>query len=192
MTEKKNIPSILTEPNPILRKRADEVPAEEIQTARMKNIIQAMKEALKRSDDGVGIAAPQIGHSIRIFLISEEAETIDQNQEARMKNQEVENNDQEKKEWDYYVFINPVITKFSTKKADMAEGCLSVPGIFGMVRRPAKVTVEWLDEFGKKRSRGCSKFFARVIQHETDHINGILFIDKMHKRLDISKSSSRL
>lgn len=192
MPEKKNIPNILTEPNPILRKRADEVPAGEIQRARIQNIIQAMKEALKRSDDGVGIAAPQIGHSVRIFLISEEAEAIDQNQEPKIKNQEVASDDQEKKEWNYYTFINPVITKFSTKKTDIAEGCLSVPGIFGMVRRPAKVTVEWLDEFGKKHSRGCSKFFARVIQHETDHLNGILFIDKMHKQLDISKSSSRL
>ena len=185
MPEKKNILNILADPNPILRKRADEVPLEEIRTARIRNIIQAMKEALKRSDDGVGLAAPQIGHSVRIFLVSEEAEGID-------KEEDIKTDETKKREWEYLTFINPVITKFSTKKTDMAEGCLSVPGIFGMVRRPEKVTVEWLDEFGKKHSRGCSKFFARVIQHETDHINGILFIDKMHKRLDISKSSSRL
>ena len=192
MPEKKNILNILADPNPILRKRADEVPLEEIRTARIRNVIQAMKEALKRSDDGVGLAAPQIGHSVRIFLISEEAEALDRNHESRIKNQETGSENQEKKEWEYLTFINPVITKFSTKKTDMAEGCLSVPGIFGMVRRPEKVTVEWLDEFGKKHSRGCSKFFARVIQHETDHINGILFIDKMHKRLGIGKEKSRL
>jgi peptide deformylase len=66
----------------------------------------------------------------------------------------------------------------SRKKVDGSEGCLSVPGKFGIVRRNEKITVEALDENGKKITRGAANFFARVLQHELDHLEGILFIDK--------------
>ncbi|MEK7636222.1 MAG: peptide deformylase [Patescibacteria group bacterium] len=182
---------ILTNPHPILRKKAKEVDLKNINSKEIQELVFAMKEILKDSDDGVGLAAPQIGQSIRLFLISEEAEAIDKNKKSKVIHQN-ENAKKEKTAWGYHVFINPIIKKFSAKKIDLAEGCLSVPGIFGLVRRPEKITAEWHDEHGKKHSRGCSKFFARVIQHETDHLDGILFIEKMHKELKLEKNSSKL
>ncbi len=180
------LPKILTNPNPTLRKRAQEIPVKDISSKTVQDLILTMKEVLKNSEDGVGLAAPQIGHSVRLFLVSEEAEAIDK--------ELIEDESEAKKPkvWKHYVFINPVIKKFSAKKVDMAEGCLSVPGVYGMVRRPEKINVEWYDEHGVKHARGCSKFFARVIQHESDHIDGILFIDKMHTELKAEKNSSRL
>lgn len=179
------LPKILTHQNPILRERAQEIPTGEITSEKIQNLIKTMKDVLNVSDDGVGLAAPQIGESVRLFLVSEEALAIDRGEDTEQK-------DGKRKAWDALVFINPVIKKFSAKKTDMVEGCLSVPGIYGMVRRPEKIEIEWHDERGKKYSRGCSKFFARVIQHEMDHINGILFIDKMHREVKLGKEKSKL
>lgn len=177
------LPKILTNPHPILRKKAEEIHIKSIQSKVVQDLIFTMKQVLKKSDDGVGLAAPQIGNSVRIFLVSEEADAIDK---------EIPIEEDKKKNWNYQVFINPVIKKLSSKKVEMAEGCLSVPGTYGLVRRPEKITVEWHDEHGKKHARGCSKFFARVIQHETDHLNGILFIDKMYKEVAMGKEKNRL
>ena len=182
---------ILIYPHPILRKKAKEIDLKNIGATEIQELIFAMKETLRNSDDGVGLAAPQIGESVRLFLVSEEAEAIDTREKSEIKNQN-KNGKKEKRNWNYRVFINPIIKKFSAKKIDMAEGCLSVPEVFGLVRRPEKITAEWFDEHGKKHSRGCSKFFARVIQHETDHLDGILFIEKMHEELKLEKNSSRL
>ncbi|MPN38379.1 Peptide deformylase [bioreactor metagenome] len=76
-----------------------------------------------------------------------------------------------------HVFINPVITR-SEGKCNGTEGCLSVPGLFGFVDRPEKITVEYLDETGAQRTLDAEGFFARAICHEVDHLHGILFIDK--------------
>lgn len=198
------LPKILTDPHPLLRKKARNIPEKEISSKPLQELIETMKEVLKNSEDGVGLAAPQIGESVRLFLVSEEAEALDKNpryhppttelrgeQESGMKNQDNAKN-KEGPLWKYHVFINPVITRQSAKKMDMAEGCLSVPGIYGIVRRPEKVSVEWLDENGIKHSRGFSKFFARVIQHEVDHLDGILFIDKMHTKVALNDGQSKL
>lgn len=184
-----NILPILTDPNAILRRVARPLHTHEIATQKIQGLILAMKETLKHSEDGIGIAAPQVGESIRIFLVSEEALALDRGEKVETK---AEESGQEKKEWGCLVFINPEIKKMSSKKIDMVEGCLSVPGKFGVVSRPEKITVAWLDEMGAKHSRGASKFFARVIQHETDHINGILFIDKVKKFIEIPKEKSKL
>ncbi|MBI3627799.1 MAG: peptide deformylase [Candidatus Sungbacteria bacterium] len=172
--------TILTNPNPLLRKRAKEVSAAAFKTAALKHAIRDLIATLKVSEDGIGIAAPQIGIAWRIFIVSEEAKHLSQ---SRAK---------ENREWKQLVYINPVITKFSTKKAEGVEGCLSVPGKYGFVTRPEKVQVEAFDEKGKKFSHGASKFFARVIQHETDHLDGILFIDKVTRYIEPKKSDSKL
>ena len=84
----------------------------------------------------------------------------------------------EKREWKYYVFINPKVLNKSRVRIDRMEGCLSVPQKFGDVKRHEKITIEVHDETGRKFTRGVSKFFARVVQHELDHLEGILFVDK--------------
>lgn len=143
-----------------------------------------MKETLARTSDGVGLAAPQIGESLRMFIISDEAEEIDRAEERSRRAHDQNNTSElayEKRPWHYYVFINPVVKRTSKRKLKAPEGCLSVPGLFGSVDRLEKVTVEAYDEHGKKFLRGGSRFFARVMQHELDHLVGVLFIDKAER-----------
>lgn len=178
---------VVKEPNKILRGTAKTVPVLEITKPKIQGLISDMEETLKNTPDGVGLAAPQVGQSLQIFIVSEEAETIDRFEKGLAKNDPVykaaasEEKPYETKEWKYYVFINPVVKNISKRKLDRAEGCLSVPGKFGSVLRQEKITVEAYDEKGKKFTRGSSRFFARVIQHELDHLQGTLFVDKAKK-----------
>lgn len=177
------IRSILTEPNPILRRRSHEVKPAKVLSKETMDTIQDLRETLSSSRDGIGIAAPQIGISSRIFIISEEAKFVDIPPDKRPK---------EKDKWDQYVYINPEVSKFSRKKVDGAEGCLSVPGKFGIVSRSEKVSINAYDETGNKISHGATKFFARVIQHELDHLDGVLFIDRTKRFIEPGRNEDRL
>ena len=183
--------SIVISPKPVLRQAAKEVPVEKIKTPKIQELILQIKETLRNTDDGVGLAAPQVGESLRIFLVSEEAEYVDnkkllEGEERKTKDTLTSQEQTKKRDWKHFVYINPVVKKISKSKIEYPEGCLSVPGQFGFVKRSEKITVEAYDETGKKFTRGASKFFARVIQHELDHLNGILFIDKVEKFIDMS------
>ena len=175
---------IVKMPAKVLRRKAAEVDALNINSRPTRDLIADMKTTLASTADGIGLAAPQVGKSLRIFIVSEEAEEIDRAEKAEWKRRKRENPEvetekpYEKREWKYYVFINPVVKKSSQRKLEGPEGCLSVPGTFGLVKRSEKITVEAYDERGKKITRGASRFFARVMQHELDHLDGILFIDK--------------
>lgn len=191
-----NIVPIVKEPHRVLRKKATLLPLKEIKSARIQKLITHMKETLKSTPDGVGLAAPQIGESIQIFIVSEEAEEIDRRERAQERNElrevgEAKNKSYEKREWKYFIFINPLVKKVSKKKLEGPEGCLSIPGKFGNVDRHEKITVEAYDEYGKKFMRGASRFLARVIQHELDHLEGTLFIDKAIKIVATFKHESR-
>lgn len=174
---------IVKEPNKPLRTTAASVPVSEIKSSAIQRLIAEMKETLKNTPDGVGLAAPQVGESLRIFIVSEEAEEIDKAQKKGWKRRDTEGGKNERpyeeREWKYYTYINPVVKNKSRAKIEGPEGCLSVPGKFGTVGRHEKITVEAYDERGKKFNRGSSRFFARVVQHELDHLDGILFIDKV-------------
>lgn len=178
---------IIQIPNKILRQTAEEIKMSDIPTPRIQNIIQNMKNTLKNTPDGVGLAAPQVGESLRLFIVSDEAEEIDRAEERYEKAEQRKNEEPREgkpypvREWNYYVFINPTIKNISKSKNEGAEGCLSVRGTYGMVKRKDKITVEAYNETGKKFTRGASRFFARVIQHELDHLDGVLFIDKVEK-----------
>lgn len=141
-----------------LRQISREIKKSEFGGKELKEIISTMKKALSREDDGVAIAAPQIGLPLRIFVVSELAYSPDA-------------------KWKPLVFINPVITKASKKHAEMHEGCLSVRWIYGKTSRAISVTVEAYDENGNKFSFGASGLIAHIFQHEIDHLEGILFID---------------
>lgn len=141
-----------------LRQIAREIKKQEFGTQELHEIIQAMTKALLREDDGVAIAAPQIGLPLRLFVVAEKAY-------------------EEKAKWKPLVFINPTITKLSKKKAEMQEGCLSVRWIYGKTHRSVSATIEAYDEQGNKFSYGASGLIAHIFQHETDHLDGILFID---------------
>jgi len=153
-----------------LRKKAGEVPVDEIKTEKIQGIIKKMEKSIAENDDAIAIAAPQIGESLRIFVISEW--TLSPTDYPTGKE------GPDKSELKNMVFINPKITKISKDKKNFAEGCLSAPGIFGTVKRSEKVKVEAYDRDGKKFSRGASGLFAQAVQHELDHLDGILFVDK--------------
>lgn len=179
--------------NKILRRVAEGVADPKF--AEIKTLINKMAEAMFAEPDGVGIAAPQIGIGLRVFLVAKDALSYSSKGERYNSSphppplkirgggeEGVELSSQAKRrENGYFVFINPVIKKFSQKKTKDIEGCLSVRGVYGEVTRPEKLTIEYFDESGKKHARGASGLLARVIQHEADHLNGVLFIDKAEK-----------
>lgn len=187
---------IVKEPHKVLRKKAAEVTIREITAPKIRDLVALMKTTLAATPDGVGLAAPQIGKSLAIFIVSEEAEEIDRSaraaEVARARRRGTEGTDiatsagtrsknaaqRRQRPWKYYTFINPVVKNSSRRKQDGPEGCLSVPGKFGIVGRQEKITVTAYDETGKKFTRGASRFFAQVMQHELDHLQGTLFIDK--------------
>ena len=194
--------AIVKEPEKVLRKKAKEVGLKEIPSPKIQGLILNMKETLKNTPTGVGLAAPQAGESFRIFIVSEEAEEIDR-LEKEKKNKKPRTTELTKdieepsfakaaegkeKEWKYYIFINPIVKKVAKKKLQGPEGCLSVPEKYGLVRRAEKITVGAYDENGKKFTRGFARFFARVIQHELDHLEGVLFIDKADKFITADES----
>ncbi len=150
---------ILTEPNPILRQVGKELTVEKIGSKKIKKLIKDLTETMY-IHDGVGIAAPQVGESVKICVIAKNFSPT------------------KKKD---LVLINPVWEKKSMTKTIDEEGCLSVPGIYGLVKRYKKIKVKALDEHGKTICFEAENFPARVIQHENDHLNGILFIDKAKK-----------
>ncbi|HEY4497795.1 hypothetical protein A3J56_03020 [Candidatus Giovannonibacteria bacterium RIFCSPHIGHO2_02_FULL_46_20] len=171
--------SIIQKDDLALRKKAIEVAAEEFADPHLAKTIFKMAEVLFQEPDGIGIAAPQIGISKQIFLVA-----ADVLRPAKLE-QRIRESDKTKNRKplsfaseDYLVFINPALQKTSQKKAPDVEGCLSVRGLYGQVRRSEKVTIKYCDEQGKKHVHGASGLFARVLQHEIDHLNGVLFIDK--------------
>lgn len=162
---------IVQKEDPILRKVAKEVPLEDIGKDKLNKVIAEMALTLDKCEDGVALAAPQIGESLRIFIVSPKAFSLGQEEQAEPTELK------EKKESNKLVYINPVIVKKSVKKVTLDEGCLSVRNIFGKIKRHEKVTVSAYDELGNKFSRGATGLLAEIFQHETDHLNGILFID---------------
>lgn len=172
---------ILQKDAPVLRKVAEEVPLESIGGKELNKVLDEMKEALESQDDGVAIAAPQIGYALRIFVVSKRVEAI-MNEEKKIAfaNSETgETKDEENlDEGEDMVFINPVIKKISKERRFVDEGCLSVRYLYGKVSRATKVKIEAYDENGKKFERGGTGLLAQIFQHETDHLDGVLFIDK--------------
>ncbi|MBI4132687.1 MAG: peptide deformylase [Candidatus Sungbacteria bacterium] len=175
---------VVLEPNKVLRAPAQEIAREEISSAKIQRLISDMKETLTAAPDGVGLAASQVGVSLQLFLVSEEAQVIDIEKPDAEPQMGAEGA-HKKRVWKYFTFINPVLIKQSRKRLEMAEGCLSLPGKFGAVLRSEKVSIAWLDENGEKHSRGFTKFFARVIQHEMDHLSGILISDRAKKLISM-------
>ena len=170
---------ILQKDAPLLRGKAEKVPVSEIGSEKIKRVIHDMKEALASEKDAVAIAAPQIGVPLRIFVVAGKVFEKDAKQTRNERETDAEHI--QKKEGDGFndaVFINPEITRRSRKKVTMDEGCLSVRWWYGGVERAEKTTVHAYDEHGVRFTRGASGLLAQIFQHETDHLDGVLFIDK--------------
>ena len=164
---------ILQKGNKILKEIAKEVPFQEIKGKKIKNILKRMTEALAEKKEGVAIAAPQIGEPLRVFIVNGNVWRLKESA-FTPENQKLSNKPP-------IVFINPVIKKISKKKQIVYEGCLSVEKVYGTLKRPEKLTIEALDENGKKFVIGTTGLLAQIIQHEMDHLSGILFTDKAVK-----------
>lgn len=160
--------NIVQEGAPVLREKAAPVAKEEFGTPKLKKLIADMARALDACDDGVAIAAPQIGVGKRVFLVSRRAFAIEAEEQEQLR---------DPKAFTDKVFINPRITKTSRKKVLVPEGCLSVRWLYGNVPRHEKATIEAYDIDGKKFTLGGAGLMAQIFQHETDHLDGILFID---------------
>ena len=165
---------IVQNDNPVLRKISKEVKNSDIAKPKIQNLLKDMSEALHSQDDGVAIAAPQVGESLQIFIVSGkifDKDFIRGNDLAEdVLSKEVNHSD--------LVFINPTLKKVSKDKKYMEEGCLSVRPTYGKVLRANKVTIEAYDKNGKKVTRGASGLLAQIFQHEIDHLKGVLFTDK--------------
>ncbi len=173
---------ILQKEEEVLRQVAKEILIKDIKTPKIQKVLKEMSQSLQSQNDGVAIAAPQIGYSLRIFVVSGKIFASDflQEREDRIINGGIDEQREkaiEQEELKNLVFINPKISKMSRDKEWMPEGCLSVRPIYGKTWRSKKATVTAYDENGKKFTRGASGLLAQIFQHETDHLNGILFID---------------
>ena len=134
-------------------------------------MLKEISLALRSQNDGVAIAAPQIGYSLAIFVVSGKIFHKDFTRGGELEKipkQEIPKD---------LVFINPKISKRSSDKEWLPEGCLSVRWLYGNALRSKKATIIAYDEHGKKFTRGASGLLAQIFQHETDHLNGVLFID---------------
>lgn len=143
--------SMVTLPCPSLRERSVEVDKTEITTQEFQAFLDKLTKTM-RIADGVGIASPQVGVNKRIFIAHIGHKTR--------------------------AFINPVIVKQSDSKIETEEGCLSVPNVSGLVNRPKKITLRFIDRHGRNAEMILKNYDAVIAQHETDHLDGILFIDK--------------
>lgn len=156
--------TIVQHGDPVLRQKAHEVPVADIRSPKIQEVLHDMRETLRHEPEGAALAAPQIGISLRIFVLAESVFGAQSDHPEASKDP-------------HFVFINPRIIKRSKRKKMLDEGCLSVRGKFGNIERHTHATVEAYDENGKRFVRGASGLLAQAFQHECDHLDGTLFID---------------
>jgi peptide deformylase len=148
--------------HPVLRRRSDEIPPGDIGLDSMQHFIDDLADTM-RDYDGVGLAAPQVGEPVRMVV-------IESHSNPRYPGSP---------EIPFTVLINPVVSPLTELKVEGWEGCLSVPGLRGMVPRFEEIAVEALDRQGQPLKFTTKGFLSVVIQHETDHLEGIVYLDRM-------------
>lgn len=160
--------------DPVLRRRARELTLEEISSPEVRALIALMRDTM-RDTPGVGLAAPQVGVGLRLVVIEDRAEY-----QAALSAEELAA--RERKPVDFHVLINPRLTVADSTPAEFYEGCLSVSGYAALVPRARGVRVEALDENGAPISISARGWYARILQHEVDHLDGMLYLDRMETR----------
>jgi peptide deformylase len=152
--------------HPVLRARASAIDPSDIKSVRIQQLIDDMFETMKEYN-GVGLAAPQVHEGLRLFVAGFASRPEDDEE------------DDDAARVPRMVLINPEITPISAETEDDWEGCLSIPEIRGRVPRAREIEVKAYDRRGRRISIHARGFTARVIQHETDHLDGVLFLDRM-------------
>jgi peptide deformylase len=156
---------------PVLRERARPLQAKELLLKETQELIASMRETM-RDAPGVGLAAPQVGLPLQLAVIEDREEYV----QALGAEKAAE---RERKPVPFHVIVNPVLTLESDPDVEFFEGCLSLPGYTAVVPRARRVRVECLDHHGKPRVIQASGWYARILQHEIDHLLGILYVDRM-------------
>lgn len=160
--------------DPVLRTVAQPLSHEELRSTSIQNLIELMRETV-RDAPGVGLAAPQIGQSIQLAVIEDRREYHKTLTEAELQ-------ERGRKEIPFHVIINPAIELLDDPTETFFEGCLSVPGLVALVPRAKNVRVRCLDDRGEPRVIDASGWYARILQHEIDHLRGELYVDLMESR----------
>ena len=161
---------MVTEPNPLLHAPSRVLTRAEISTKKIQTFIQDMI-ATMYAKDGVGLAAVQVGQPLQLCVILKSYNTLNPRQDLCL--------------------INPIWTKLSRHQEWGQEGCLSVPGIYGHIKRYAKIKVSALNEQGQLLEFIAEDFFARIVQHEVDHLNGHLYVEKAKDFFSVTKEKSK-
>ena len=154
--------------DPVLRLEAKPVSKKEFGSRKLHALIQKMSKTLAQEEFGVAIAAPQVGVSLRLFVVAGRAFVADLEADERESAPTPPD----------MAFLNPEIIRLSRKKKEMSEGCLSVRGQYGTVLRHEKATIQAQDEHGNFFTYHGSGLIAHIFQHEIDHLDGILYTDK--------------
>jgi peptide deformylase len=160
--------------NPILRQRALSLTVEQIRSREIQKLIESMRECMHEAP-GVGLAAPQVGLALHLAVIEDREDYHKDVSEALLQ-------ERERKPVPFHVIVNPVLEEVGDEKAEFFEGCLSLSGFSALVPRARAVRVSCLDERGDPKVIEASGWYARILQHEVDHLNGTLYIDRMRAR----------
>jgi len=160
--------------DPVLRQKSRPLTKEEIGSPSIQQLIGLMRDAMREAP-GVGLAAPQIGVPIQLAVIEDRAEYSDGLSEEELA-------ERQRAAIPFHVIINPRLSFLDDASVEFFEGCLSVEGFSAIVDRALNVRVECLNERGEEVTIEAHGWYARILQHEIDHLNGTLYIDRMKTR----------
>jgi peptide deformylase len=160
--------------NPVLRQRARPLSIAEIQSREIQKLIEAMRTCMHEAP-GVGLAAPQLALPLQLAVIEDREEYHKEVPESLLQ-------ERERRPVPFHAIINPILEEIGAEKAEFFEGCLSLSGFTALVPRARAVRVTCLDERGERQVIEASGWYARILQHEIDHLNGTLYIDRMRTR----------
>jgi peptide deformylase len=160
--------------NPVLRQRARPMSVAEIRSREIQKLIESMRTSMHEAP-GVGLAAPQLGLPLQLAVIEDREDYYKDIPEALLR-------ERERRPVTFHAVINPALEVIGEEKAEFFEGCLSLAGFTALVQRARAVRVTCLDERGEPKVIEASGWYARILQHEIDHLNGTLYIDRMRTR----------
>jgi peptide deformylase len=160
--------------NPVLRQRARPLSVAEIRSREIQKLIETMRTSMHEAP-GVGLAAPQLGLAWQLAVIEDREDYHKDVPEALLL-------ERERRPVPFHAIINPAIEAIGDERAEFFEGCLSLAGFTALVSRARAVRVTCLDERGEQKVIEASGWYARILQHEIDHLNGTLYIDRMRTR----------
>ena len=169
--------------DPVLREKAHPLTLEQLQSGEVRNLIDLMRDTM-RGAPGVGLAAPQVGVGLQVAVIEDRADLLERMPAELMARQK-------RRPVPFRVIVNPKLTLIG-EPVEFFEGCLSVSGFMAVVPRAESVRVECWDEHGEPQLIEAEGWYARILQHEIDHLDGTLYLDRMYTRSFMTEEHYRL